>query len=207
MRPFKNIQTIAAKAPIAAIFNDLENQFGFVPNLYRVVADSASATLALHTMNNQFSACNLTAIEQEVVALTVSAQNGCIYCVSAHSKFASQLDMDSETLSALREQRSLVDEKLNALRTFTLQTMAAAGHASQEELVRFFDAGFSPAQAIDVVLGITVKTLTNYVSSLTAVPLDDAFKAHRWTPLAGPENKNLALPQIQSILERSAHYG
>lgn len=62
----------------------------------------------------------------------------------------------------------------------------AAGHRPRSRLVSP-GAGYRPAQALDVVLGIGVKTLSNYCNHLAATPLDDAFAVARWSPRATGE--------------------
>ena len=44
----------------------------------------------------------------------------------------------------------------------------------------FIGAGFSREQVIEVILGITQKTLSNYVNHLADTPLDDAFAPREW---------------------------
>jgi len=49
----------------------------------------------------------------------------------------------------------------------------------------FLDAGYTHQQALDVVLGISVFTLTTYAIRLTEAKLDPAFAAFVWKPAAG----------------------
>jgi len=201
MRPFRIVPDSQPEPTVQAVFQEMTNTLGFVPNLFRVVADSVPALLALFNMNSQFSESSLSDVEQEVVALTVSAENQCTYCMSAHTLFAINRGAGEATIRNLRHQKEIGDVRLNALRTFTLRLMQTRGHATQADLIHFFDSGFAPTQAIEVVLGITLKTFTNYISSLTAVSLDPAFEDFAWspsTPLSIAADANL---------ERSLHHG
>ncbi|MGZ8908013.1 MAG: hypothetical protein ACXW1U_20100 [Methylobacter sp.] len=47
-------------------------------------------------------------------------------------------------------------------------------------LDNFLAAGYSQAQVLDVVLGVTMKTLSNYTNHLIDTPLDTAFQAEAW---------------------------
>jgi alkylhydroperoxidase family enzyme len=44
----------------------------------------------------------------------------------------------------------------------------------------FLNAGFTPQQALEVVLGIGLKTLSNYTNHLADTPLDEAFAGRAW---------------------------
>ena len=44
----------------------------------------------------------------------------------------------------------------------------------------FFAAGYGTAEYLEVVVGVTVKTLSTYVNHAAATPLDPAFQATKW---------------------------
>ena len=43
-----------------------------------------------------------------------------------------------------------------------------------------FAAGYTQAQLFEVILGISYKTLSNYVNHIADAPLDNAFFAGKW---------------------------
>ena len=45
---------------------------------------------------------------------------------------------------------------------------------------RFFAAGFSPAQALEVVANVGLKTISNYIDGFAHVPLDAVLEPQRW---------------------------
>jgi alkylhydroperoxidase family enzyme len=47
----------------------------------------------------------------------------------------------------------------------------------------FFAAGYTQAQLFEVILGISYKTLSNYVNHIADAPLDNAFFAGKWAPV------------------------
>ena len=55
------------------------------------------------------------------------------------------------------------------------------GWVSEAEQTAFLAAGFSKGQALEVVLGVTQKILSNYTNHLTETPLDEAYKANQWS--------------------------
>jgi len=46
------------------------------------------------------------------------------------------------------------------------------GQLSESSRENFFRAGFSQQNALDVILGITIETLTSYTSHLVQAPVD-----------------------------------
>jgi alkylhydroperoxidase family enzyme len=54
------------------------------------------------------------------------------------------------------------------------------GHLEEKVLGSFVDAGFSPAQAFEVIVGISISTMTNYAGNIAKPPLDEVFKSQMW---------------------------
>jgi len=119
-------------------------------------------------------------VEQQVVALTVSATNDCAYCMGAHSAVAQMVRMPDDVLAALRDQRSLSDRKLNALRTLVLAVLQHRGWVPEGELEHVVTAGYSQRHILDVLTIVSLKTLSNYVNHIAHTPLDAQFAAQAW---------------------------
>ena len=45
----------------------------------------------------------------------------------------------------------------------------------------FLAAGYSPQQALDVVMGLAFSLMANYAAHVTRPALDDFLKPHAWT--------------------------
>ncbi|MDZ7809981.1 MAG: carboxymuconolactone decarboxylase family protein [Arhodomonas sp.] len=101
--------------------------------------------------------------EQEVVFLTISRENGCAYCMSAHSMLAEKASqVPGEVTEALRENRPVPDERLAALSEFTSRMFHTRGRPTQADVDAFLGAGFEERHVMDIVLALAVKTLSNY---------------------------------------------
>lgn len=154
---------------------------GFTPSLYAGLAESPTA-LAIYLQGaDAFGKSALTAIEQQVVMLAVSVENRCEFCVAAHSTIArSMVRVPSEIVDALRDRRTLPDGKLQALAVFTRAIVAQRGWVSDDEVERFLAAGYTRAQVLDVIAGVSVKTLANYANHVLHTPVDAAFSPESW---------------------------
>jgi alkylhydroperoxidase family enzyme len=90
-----------------------------------------------------------------------------------------------EVIEALREERPISDPRLEALRRFTETLVEKRGWASEQEVRTFLETGFRRSQVLEVVLGVTLKTLSNYTNNLVDTPLDKAFAGAQRVRKAG----------------------
>lgn len=178
-----------ASAPAEArqMLSKVRGAFGFLPNLIGGLAGSPSALRAYLALAEQFAGSSLTPVEQQVVALSVSAANGCGYCVAAHSALAAKA-LTATQIAALRDGGVLDDARLEGLAEFVRAVVDRRGWVDESVVIAFERAGYQRSQALDVLVGVAQKTLSNYANHLIDTPLDDAFESTRWQPTQGPEN-------------------
>lgn len=157
-----------------------EEKMGFTPNVLGTMASSPQLLEGYVTLSGLFAKSSLDARERSVVLMAASRANRCDYCLAAHSGEATQAGLDEETVRALREQRSIADEKLESLRRFTTAVVEKQGWVDDTIQKRFLDAGYSQQQLLDVVLGVGMKTLSNYTNHIAHIELDDELQ--EWAP-------------------------
>lgn len=153
-----------------AIFDNLQNALGFVPNLYAYYAKNDTALADYLALQNRKS--TLKAKEREVVNLITSQINGCEYCQSAHTVLGKMNGFTDEQVIKLRKGNASFDEKLNALVKFTASVVENRGKATQETKDAFFNAGYNEANMIDVVIVVGDKVISNYIHNLTNFAID-----------------------------------
>jgi uncharacterized peroxidase-related enzyme len=161
-----------------------KDSFGMIPNLHAVMAESPQTLEAYQELTRLFSETSLTAVERNVVWLTINVRHDCHYCVPAHTAIAKSQGVPDAVINALREARALEDAKLEALRVFTLAVVDKRGAVDQADFDAFFNAGYAQRQALDVVTGVAHKVLSNYVNHFAETPVDEAFQKFAWTPQA-----------------------
>lgn len=170
-----------AKGAASDILDNTQSQLGFVPNMYRTMANSPGF---LSTYAHGYSAfrqnSGFTPQEQETVFLTISIENGCDYCTAAHSMVAEHVSrLDAHSIASLRAGTPLADAKLQSLAVFTKHAFASRGMITNGNAAAFIDAGFSETQILEVVLAIAVKTLSNYSNHIFHNDLDAAFASYQ----------------------------
>lgn len=183
MSLFKLHDLTSAPAAALPILDAAKKGLGFVPNLYAQLSEAPTALEAYRNLGAAFDKTSLTPAEQQIVLIAVSVQNACTYCVAAHSFLArNMVKVPGDILTALRSRQPLPDKKLNALVKFAQAVVRERGWvAGSQELQDFFAAGYTPQNALEVVLGVTMKTLSNYANHLIDIPLDAAFAGEKWT--------------------------
>lgn len=74
---------------------------------------------------------------------------------------------DQNLITRLRAGEAAADAGLAALQGFVHAVMDTAGAVTDEQLTAFTNAGFDPAQALEVVLGIGAYTLSAFANRMT----------------------------------------
>ena len=157
-----------------------KSHLGFVPNLLLGLSNSPPTLGAYLDLGKHFAKVGLSAAEMQTVLTVASVENGCGYCVAAHSTFAAKAKMDPEVLIALRRGAHSRDEKLNALAAFVRSLVRSKGHVAEADFALFLSAGYTREQSIGVLIGIAMKTIANFGNHLMEMPLDVQFAAQRW---------------------------
>lgn len=170
----------AAKETLAGA----QKAFGFLPNLLGVMAEAPALVTAYVTLNRLFQETSFSATERQIVLLTASYENGCEYCVAAHSTMAGMQKVPADAVQAIRDGRPIADKKLEALRRFTATVVTSRGWPQETDIEAFLSAGYGKAQILEVILGVGFKTLSNYTTHVTHTPLDQAFAAAAWSKAA-----------------------
>lgn len=153
-----------------AIFNQLESNLGFVPNLYASYAHSENALGDYLTLSNRKT--SLTSKEKEIVNLIVSQVNNCAYCLAAHTAIGKMNGFTDDQIIEIREGSISWNEKYDALAKFVLSASKNRSKASTESIENFYEAGYTKANLVDTIILIGDKTISNYLHGSTNVPID-----------------------------------
>ncbi|MEW6731019.1 MAG: carboxymuconolactone decarboxylase family protein [Acidobacteriota bacterium] len=180
-----NIYTIeSAPQDSKSILEQLKNQVGFIPNLAATMAESPFLLEAFTTLRRIYGRGSFTPIEREAIALAVSYDNNCSYCMAAHSTFARMNGLPEDDLNMLRTGKSPLTPRLQAITTLARRVVRSKGHLSNEDIQAFLREGFTQAQLLEVLVGISMTTIANYTHNITKIPTDEAFKAQTWSASA-----------------------
>lgn len=149
-----------------------------IPNVAAIMAESPALLNSYWQLQQNLQRQGtLTPPEDNIVQMAIAYENKCQYCVAGHT-FAGKVFFKSpaEQLEALRSNKALPTAKEDALRVFALAVYEKQGRVSAEEMDAFLEAGYTRAQALEVVGGIAAKVMTNFTNQLALTPTDEAFK-------------------------------
>jgi uncharacterized peroxidase-related enzyme len=153
-----------------ALFDNLKKALGFVPNLFATFALSPTALGAYLTLQNAKS--SLRPKEREVINLVVSQVNTCEYCLAAHTAVGKMLGFTETQIVEIRRGRASFDTRLDALARFVREVAEERGHVSAQVTDAFLGAGWTQANLVDVIMIVGDKTISNYLHSVTKIPVD-----------------------------------
>ena len=154
--------------------------FGMIPNLHGVYAESPEALEAYQTLTRLFFQCSLSTTEKHLVWLAINVYHGCHYCVPAHSFLAKRDNVDDELVEKLRNDEPLGDDKLQALKDFTIKVLETRGNVSESDVDTFLSYGYTKRNIMDVLLAVTHKVMSNYTNHITKTEVDVPFAQFAW---------------------------
>ncbi len=178
-------QTLSSdSARVRGVLERAKEQVGFVPNMYGYMVNSPGLLETYLLGYDRFrKESGFSPVEQEVVFLTISRENGCHYCVAAHSAIADRSSgVPREVTEAIRNDSPIPDPKLRVLSEFSRTLLEKRGWAEPADVRRFTEAGYSQVQVLEIVLAIAVKTLSNWSNHLFDTPVDAVFAGRVWNP-------------------------
>ena len=153
---------------------------GMLPNLHAVMAEAPGLFEGYQVLHKLFTESSFDAEQMTVVWQTINVEHECNYCVPAHTAIAGMMGVDSAITEALRNQTAMPTDKLQVLHETTLAMVRSRGNLSQDEITKFFDAGYTQRQLLEIVLGMAQKVMSNYTNHLAETPVDAPFQSFAW---------------------------
>lgn len=176
--PLHNVDT----APEASkpLLTAAGRAYGFLPNLLAGMATSPALLEGYMTLAGIFNKTRLTETERQIILMTSNRLNGCVYCMAAHSAISAGAGVPADVVAALRAGTPIADAKLEALRQFTIKIVESRGWPAAHDVQSLLDAGYTHQTVLDVILGTSLKVMSNYTNHVVQTPLDPAFAQHAW---------------------------
>lgn len=148
----------------------INQQFGKIPNIFKMMANSSAVIKTYLAMNDALSEKMLDDKIAERIAVQIAAQNGCEYCSAAHSFIASKI-ISEEEIKKSREAKS-EDSKVQAALEFAGSVMKNAGKVSDEELEKVKNAGYSEGEILEIIAVVALNFFTNALNNVAQTPVD-----------------------------------
>ena len=149
-----SLPKVALNESMAAYFAKCEEKLGFVPNVLKAYAFDMAKLEAFVAMYNDLmlAPSGLSKLEREMIAVAVSSQNRCYYCLVAHGAAVRQYSGDPMLgeLMAMNYRAARLSKRQRAMLDFAVKLTSGAlggGGRDREALRR---AGFSERDIWDI---------------------------------------------------------
>ncbi|MGZ8299847.1 MAG: peroxidase-related enzyme [Rhodoplanes sp.] len=162
----------AALSPaMEAYFDKCDEKIGFVPNVLEAYAfDMAKLETFVPMYNDLMLApSGLTKLEREMIAVAVSSQNHCYYCVVAHGAAVRALSGRPELGEqiAINYRAAALDPRQRAMLDFAVKLTVAPWSVVEEDRAALRAAGFSERDIWDISAVAAFFNMSNRVASAT----------------------------------------
>lgn len=154
------------------LFNAVQAKLGTVPNMMRTMGNSPAVLEGYLNLSGALSHGKLSAKTGELLALAVSEENSCDYCVAAHTFIGEKLlKADPEVLKSARTGNA-ADEKTQAILQFAKTLISKNGLVNDQDVATIKNAGVSDAELAETVAHVALNVLTNYFNNTANTEID-----------------------------------
>ncbi len=168
-------------AEMAAYFAKCEEKLGFVPNVLKAYAFDTGKLSAFVAMYNDLmlAPSGLSKLEREMIAVAVSAQNRCYYCLVAHGAAVRQLSGDPVLgeLMAMNFRAARLSKRERAMLDFAVKLTAEPWKVEDADRAALRQAGFSDRDIWDIAAVAGFFNMTNRVASATDMRPNSVYHA------------------------------
>ena len=88
-------------------------------------------------------------------------------------------NVPADVVSAIRSNLPLPNPKSNALVALTKEIVEKRGYVEAQTIKNFLAAGYRKDQILEVLMGVALKTISNYTDHISPNELDEAFRSER----------------------------
>jgi len=166
-----NLPAVKLSPAMAAYFRKCQDKLGFVPNVLLAYAfDMAKLETFVALYNDlMLGDSGLSKLEREMIAVAVSSQNRCYYCLTAHGAsvrqysgnalLGEQMVMNYRVARLSRRQRAMLD--------FAVKLTASPASVEENDRERLRRAGFTDRDIWDISAVAGFFNMSNRVASAT----------------------------------------
>jgi uncharacterized peroxidase-related enzyme len=174
---------------LRGLFAKAGERLGFVPNVFRVYAfrpERLSAWFSHFRLLHEPTA-HLDAADREMIAVVVSAANGCLYCLVAHGA-ALREELGGRAGAIFGERisydwrRAGLDPRRHAICAYADKLTLRPREVTRADLQTLLDAGLDLEEAWDVAEIAAMYNLTNRMAMATNMLPNEEYSAQARPP-------------------------
>ena len=152
-----------------AYFAKCDEKIGFVPNVLKAYAHDSAKLEAFAAFYNDLmlAPSGLSKLEREMIAVVVSSQNRCYYCLAAHGAAVRQLASDPVLgeLMVMNYRAARLEPRHRAMLDFAALVTEAPWTVDEEDREALRAVGFSDRDIWDVAAVASFFNMSNRMAS------------------------------------------
>ena len=166
-----NLRTVRLSPAMAAYFKKCQDKLGFVPNVLVAYAFDMTKLETFVAMYNDLMMgdSGLSKLEREMIAVVVSSQNRCYYCLTAHGAAVRQYSgnplLGEHLVMSYRVAR--LNKRQRAMLDFAAKLTASPWSVEEGDRERLRRVGFAERDIWDISAVAGFFNMSNRVASAT----------------------------------------
>ena len=165
------IDPAQAQGTAKDLLDAVQGKLGITPNMMRTMAQSPAVLEGYLSFSGALAKGTLSAALRAQIALAVAEQNGCNYCLAAHSALGKMAKLDDESILASR-QGNAADPKAQAALQFAHTLIATHGAVSEADVAQARAAGFTEGEIGEIIANVALNIFTNYFNTAAQTDID-----------------------------------
>jgi uncharacterized peroxidase-related enzyme len=166
---------------IAAYFAKCLEKLGFVPNVLTAYAHDMAKLDAFATFYNDLmlAPSGLSKLEREMIAVAVSADNRCFYCLTAHGAAVRQISGIPQLgeLMAMNWRAANLPPRQTAMLVFAEKITRASAQIEERDRQALRDVGLSDREIWDIAAVASFFNMSNRMASAVDMRPNDEYHA------------------------------
>lgn len=166
---------------IAAYFDKCRDKLGFIPNVLTAYAHDMAKLEAFVAFYNDLmlAPSGLTKLEREMIAVAVSADNRCYYCLTAHGAAVRQISGIPQLgeLMAMNWRAAGLPPRQYAMLAFAEKITRASAQIEERDREALREVGFSDREIWDIAAVAAFFNMSNRMASAVDMRPNDEYHA------------------------------
>ncbi len=150
-------------------FDICNEKLGMIPNVLKAYSQNLAQLEVFSKFYNElmFGDSNLTTLEREMIAVAVSSQNHCFYCIAAHGAAVRSYSGDPALgeLIAINYRAAELSDRHRAMLDFAVKMTTAPDTILESDRQALRDAGFNDQDIWDIANVAGFYNMTNRVAA------------------------------------------
>jgi len=156
---------------IAAYFAKCEEKLGLIPNVLRAYSFDQDKLRAFMAMYNDLmlAPSGLTKAEREMIAVAVSAENRCVYCMTAHGAALRQLTGDPALAEVIAQnwRAAALSPRQRVMLAYVVKLTRFPQEMDQADHDMLGEAGFTDRDIWDIAAVAAFYNMSNRLAAAT----------------------------------------